>query len=177
MDDRKRRDHITCIHSRPSTLMILPNVAYFLKKVHFFPAVYVQWHLPGYRSFCYFCYFIYFVSAPDKLKEQDPAVLRSGAQPQLCAVLAAEPSCGFHRAFVKDWSWVKSLRSHCGSFFCGEGLEGHWVPEVPLRNAWLIAKTVINYADREQRCSVGTGVGERNEGGLLPLPSRFASRY
>lgn len=67
--------------------------------------------------------------------------------------------------------------SHCGGFFCGEGLEGHLVPEVPLRNAWLIAKTVINYSDREQSSSVDTGSGERKGGRLLPLPSGCSSRY
>ena len=50
--------------------------------------------------------------------------------------------------------------------FCGEGLEGHLMPEVPLRNAWLIAKVVINYAGYgEQSRSVNIEVGGRKEEG------------
>lgn len=48
--------------------------------------------------------------------------------------------------------------------FQGEGF-GHLMPEVPLRNAWLIAKVVINYAGyREQSSSVNIEVGGGREG-------------
>lgn len=57
--------------------------------------------------------------------------------------------------------------------FCGEGLEGHLMPEVPLRNAWLIAKVVINYAGyREQSSSVNIKVGGiKEEGAIFSVPS------
>lgn len=69
-----------------------------------------------------------------------------------------------------EWSqWPGSV--HCIRVygFCGGGLQGHLMPEVPLRNAWLIAKVVINYAGyREQSSSVNIEVrGRKKEGGYF----------
>lgn len=65
--------------------------------------------------------------------------------------------------------------AHCGRVygFCGEGLKGHLMPEVPLKNAWLIAKVVINYAGyREQSSSVNIEVrGRKEEVGYFFHPS------